>query len=218
MKPLRHVLGCMLMLMCLAPPVQAQTVSDTASVEIQGALERVAIDSLYARGPWQVGDTIHFRATAFDADGDTVMAMLTWASSDTLTLKFIDPAAGTAVALRKARGNEAVRIYVMAQEVDAVRVGWFNVTDGPGTMHWDKDVQLTAIGEQAQLCGYLLYQGRVVAQNQAPPPGAQCPYAFGGPVPLEQQVNNYEERWRPLFPDQWLMYGFKQLMDRVGER
>lgn len=177
--------------------VRAQQANDSVAIKIQGMLNRVHIDSIWANaGHWHVGDTIHFLASATDADGDPVDAIFTWTTSDSTVLKFPDASKGDAIALAKSQG---VVIYVLAQQVDNTIIGYFRpgidsagsftplfvdhrlVTDTSG-------IHLTAINQTAQLCGYLTYQGTLVAMNQADPGQQQCPYAFGGPEPVSALV------------------------------
>lgn len=202
----------------------AQQATDSVAIKIQGPLVAAHIDSIWTdTGHWRVGDTIHFHAATLDVDGDSVDAIFTWTTSDSSVLKFPDSSKGDAVILAKSR---RVVIYVLAQQVDNIIIGYFRPgIDSAGSLTVlfvahrlltdTSGIHLTALNQTAQICAYLTYQGTLVAMNQADPGHQQCPYAFGGPDPLPMIA-------QARFPNhRWLWYNlpsFINLAIAQGER
>ena len=85
----------------------------------------VALDvSLPDSGRVEVGDTLHPRARALNGRGDSVAAVITWATLDTAILQVVDSAAGTTV-------GKAAGIGRVLARVGALRSNPLNVTVQP---------------------------------------------------------------------------------------
>lgn len=179
----------LLVLALLAFPAlaSAQTSRDTVVITINGMMSGVTITALKLDGSsagsnFKVGDTVQFTAHAFDADGDSVGAIMTWWTNQPSFVQ-IDSVSGLAVMLRKANPSDNVLVIVQANQVDGMTVGWFRPGKDPaGTIRWTRPIPIDALQANVQLCAYLTYHGTIVAQSEAP-----CPDVAG--VPPMYQVN-----------------------------
>lgn len=203
------------MLLMAVGNAHAQQARDTVQITIQGTLTSVYVDSALIRTVWHIGDTIQFQASAVDSAGDPVSATFQWSSSDTTKLRFLDPQSGIAVAVGKTMGSGGVYVYVLAQQVDTVVLGFFRPDqDPPGTIHYASityqgsgqivpiDSLIMAVGSKAQLCAYFMYGGDVVSMSQKPPGRQQCPI-IGAPVPATALALAH---W-PRYYRTWVDYG-----------
>jgi len=158
-------------------------------VQLQGLIAAVMVDSV--RGPKKPGDTVQFHAQAVDSAGDPVQALYFWTSQDTATMRMIDVMgqAPRGLILRKLRGVDWVYAKVHAVETDTALVGFLKPGDTAPTWGSPSNPYPMAVGEQAQACLYVMYQGQEVFQSQ----GAyvSCPL-ISSPV---QYADNAE--WHP---------------------
>ena len=150
-------------------------VADTIVVTIQGDVSQVLLT-------WEdfdvvrIGDTIHLRAQAFDSEGDPVSAVFPWASEDDAILRIEEQPDGRAVGIALRKGT--VRVWVMVEPVTALITA---VLRPDGSLDWGKQLEFTALGQEAQLCAYLHRNGTLVAESPGPP---ACPIVFlASPTP-----------------------------------
>jgi len=152
---------------------EAQEVADTVVVTIEGDLNEVSV-AVVTLPPHRIGDTIFFRAEAFDSEGDPVVSVLyRWASEDTtvLALEELEDGQARGIALRKG----TIRVWVMAEPITSLDIA---ILREDGSLDWGRQLTLTALGESAQLCAYLHRRGYLVAESPGPP---ACPVVFLAP-------------------------------------
>ena len=174
MRILRSISVVLALLGATWTTTEAQ-VADTIVVTIQGDVSQVLLT-------WEdfdvvrIGDTIHLRAQAFDSEGDPVSAVFHWASEDDAILRIEEQPDGRAVGIALRKGT--VRVWVMVEPVTALITA---VLRPDGSLDWGKQLEFTALGQEAQLCGYLHRAGTLVAESPGPP---TCPTVFlAAPTP-----------------------------------
>ena len=155
------------------PGTTEAQVADTIVVTIQGDVSQVLLT-------WEdfdilrIGDTIHMRAQAFDSEGDPVDAVFRWASEMPEILRVEEMPDGRAVGIALRKGT--VRVWVMVEPNPTLATA---VLQSDGSLDWGRRIDFTALGQTAQLCGYLHRGGELVAEAPGPP---VCPVVFIAPA------------------------------------
>jgi hypothetical protein len=164
----------------ISPVLLYGQVTDTITVTITGHVTEVVLTADYLP-PLEVGDTLVLNAVVLDEDMDPVPAVISFFSEDTTAMRIVpiertDYPVGVkealGIALKKANN---LRLWVMAEPVSEVRVGWFL----DGEIDWG--TRYARVGETAQACAYLVDpDGYLLGESPGPP---TCPVVFT-PRPL----------------------------------
>ena len=181
LKWLRFCTALAIIWMSGAIPLDAQEVGDTIEITIQGNVDQVVLVAEFVTPP-RVGDTIIFRATVTDEDGDPINAFVRFGVEDptVLRLETISDST-TAVNVGLARGialkKATTRVWVGANPVTEMRLASFRP---PDSLNWglsNGGIPNDTInaGEALQYCAYLTRGEVLVAQSPEPP---ACPTVF----------------------------------------
>jgi hypothetical protein len=185
---------------------EAQVV-DTVYVSVQGDLNRVMFTEFETN--MTIGETKVFRAVAFDSDGDTVNAIMTYKSTDPTVIQ-IDSITGLATALKKGTnigiwvraeagsmmhmasfrdgdldfsGNWEIPLYTWQNSLGDST--WYEPTDGRDP-YWVKDyIRVPNPNPTLQFCAWLVDGGgHMVAESPGPP---TCPTVW---LPAPEPTNS----------------------------
>lgn len=204
MRSLKLVLAILLFLFALPQQNDAQIVTDTVRITIEGDLAEVVIqlnDTTIA-----IGDTIYFTALTYDSEGDPVSAQLTWISQDTTVFQ-IDALTGVGVALKKAQGG--IWVVVRAERIGDLLIASFR----DGELRWLSETVSDTLKcypdiippdgrcpeplPTLQLCGYLVSpEYNLLAEDPGPP---VCPVVFFSAPEPPNALLQLVPRIRPLF-------------------
>jgi len=186
------------LVLLLAQPLEAQEVSDTILVTIQGNVTDVVLATEYVTTPFRVGDTVLFRAVVTDETGDPINAFIQFFAEDPSVIRLVpitDPTMALnegqayGVALMKTTGT---RVWVRATPIGGLQIASFR----DGALNWTLNDTIGP-GETLQYCAYLHdLNFNIVAQGPLPP---DCPIIQRtGSVPLSFLASSDISRWSRL--------------------
>lgn len=182
--------------------VQAQQViGDTIEITIEGNVDRVVLTAEYV-SPARVGDTLIFRATVTDEEGDPINAFIRFGVGDNSVIRMeaitdstvaVNVGLARGIALRKA----TTTIWVGVNPISELRLASFRPPDSlnwagfdtlylkwlesPGDSTWSESGErwvydyILGPSDPLQYCAYLTRGETLVAEDPGPP---ACPTVF----------------------------------------